>query len=417
MVQALETTSESGHDSKTERGREPARVLVIDDNEMLLGLLEAWLEQWGFEPLLAQDGEGGLRLFRDERPEVVLCDLRMPGMSGLEVLAKMHEERPETPVLIVSGSDDMRDAVQALKLGAWDYLLKPLDDIVVVEHAIRRCLERAELIRENRRYRAHLEQVNAELAESLRKLREDEAAARRVQFDLMPPPEETLGDVAFSGSVLPSAVLSGDFVDYFAIDDDRIAFYIADVSGHGVSSAFVTVMLKSFVTQSLEAYRESRSERIAHPGAFLRALNEHILERKIDKALTIFYGVIDRARGTLTYANGGHFPYPIFHDGKEARLLETRGFAIGHFDFAEFDEVILDLPPSFTLLGVSDGILSVLDSEDLEDKERALLALLDGTNAAQVTVDALMERLGLSSGERELPDDVTFLLVRRSEPS
>lgn len=116
----------------------------------------------------------------------MLCDLRMPGMDGFAVLAELTKDFPDLPVLVVSGTGDLGDAIQTLKLGAWDYLTKPIEDLAVVDHALNKALERARLLAENRSYREHLESVNAQLQRSLRQLEEDETSGREIQFTLLP---------------------------------------------------------------------------------------------------------------------------------------------------------------------------------------------------------------------------------------
>lgn len=393
---------------------EPKKILIIDDSELLRSLFADWLQDSGYATIEAADGREGINRFHAEAPDLVICDLRMPEVHGMEVLEVIRSESPETPVIIVSGSSEMRDAVQALKLGAWDYLLKPLGDIAVLDLAVRRSLERAALIEENRCYRANLEAANIELAESLRQLQLDEAAGRQVQFDLMPPARQNFGDLAVTRWILPSSYLSGDFVDYFEPDDRYLGFFVADVAGHGVSSAFVTVVLHDFVNQQIEAYRQGRNRLVVEPAALVDRLNAELLSRKVKKSLTIFYGVIDRHEDRLRYVNAGAFPYPLFHDGESARFLENKGFGVGHFSFATWEDQEVALPPTFTVTIVSDGALEVMDDEHIVDKEARLLAMLDGAAGRDVTIDALMERLGLAS-ERELPDDITFLMVRRRE--
>ncbi|MBK9950071.1 MAG: response regulator [Candidatus Competibacteraceae bacterium] len=267
-----------------------ARILMIDDEPLLLEVLTAFLEDNGFVVLQATDGPTGLELIRQEQPDLVLCDLRMPGMDGLQVLATVTREFPELPILVVSGMGGMSDAIQALKLGAWDYVTKPIEDMAVLEHAIDHALERARLRRENREHREHLETVNEQLRQTVRQLQEDEAAARRIQFQLLPENNKVYRSYRFSRHLLTSQYLSGDFVDYFPIDGDHLGFYIADVSGHGVSSAFVTVMLKSYIGRYRELHRQNRDRGILNPAETLSRLNREIFSCHMDKYLTIFRG-------------------------------------------------------------------------------------------------------------------------------
>ncbi len=133
------------------------RILTIDDEDASRRSIRSFLEDRHFEVFEARDGREGLDTFRRERPDVVLCDLRMPDMDGLDALATFHAEAPDMPVIIISGTGLIGDAIEAVRLGAWDYLLKPIQDLGSLEIAIKKALERARLKQENRRYLEHLE--------------------------------------------------------------------------------------------------------------------------------------------------------------------------------------------------------------------------------------------------------------------
>jgi len=116
----------------------PKHVLVIDDDESLRRVMELTLVEGGFQVATAADGEQGLVKFREKKPGVVICDVQMPGMSGYEVLETIKQERPETLVVIITAFGTIEKAVQAMKLGAYDYLTKPFS-----RDALRHVLDRA----------------------------------------------------------------------------------------------------------------------------------------------------------------------------------------------------------------------------------------------------------------------------------
>ena len=133
------------------------KILNIDDDQDIRQNIRELLENFGYQVTEAADGLTGLEILKTEDPDLVLCDLRMPGMHGLEVLAQITQEYPQLPVIVISGTDEISDAVKALHLGAWDFILKPIRNLSVIIHAVERALERARLLRENRRYQVHLE--------------------------------------------------------------------------------------------------------------------------------------------------------------------------------------------------------------------------------------------------------------------
>jgi sigma-B regulation protein RsbU (phosphoserine phosphatase) len=385
------------------------RILVVDDDSMMRFNIAGYLEDSGYNVCEARDGVDAIVAVRDRPPDLVLCDLRMPGMDGLDVMRELHNGYPELPVIAVSGTGVLNDAVDALRAGAWDFVIKPIQNMAVLEHAVSDALQKARLIRDNRRYQHDLELANRKLSNNLQQMREDADAARRIQRQIMPEREVSLGPYDVSRCLLPSLVMSGDFVDYFAIDPGHIGFYLADVSGHGVSSAFVTVMLKSYVNSQLERLSKDGDETVREPQHLLEQLNYTMLDQRLEKYLTIFYGVINSGSNRLKYSFGGHFPSPVLFDGSRARFLPGRGPPIGLFRDAVYDGGSLALPEYFTLALFSDGILEVLPGESLEHKQSRLLKAVE---ALDNTADGLIASLGLSSGQG-YPDDITLLLLKR----
>lgn len=140
----------------------PTTVLVIDDEPAIIRLLSMWIRKWGYRVLSAGGGDQGLAIFDTEPVDLVITDLFMPQTNGFEVLKKIQRNAPDTPVIVLSGQGALGDAIRALRLGAWDYIYKPVEERDVLRFAIERDLDKARLLKENRRYRNHLEQVVAE---------------------------------------------------------------------------------------------------------------------------------------------------------------------------------------------------------------------------------------------------------------
>ncbi len=135
----------------------PKTVLVVDDDPFIRATTRTVLHSRGFKVLQAGDGREGLDTFLDSRPDLLIVDLKMPVMSGLELLSHLSDHIERTPVLVISGEGGLDEAVNALRLGAWDYLVKPIVSPAVLHHAVDKAMERAALIRENEEYRQNLE--------------------------------------------------------------------------------------------------------------------------------------------------------------------------------------------------------------------------------------------------------------------
>ena len=163
----------------------PVKILAIDDEPVIRDSMASYLEDSGFKVLQAGDGKQGLALFRSETPDLILLDLRMPEMDGLAFLETLQKEAADTPVIVVSGTGVLQDAIEALRAGAHDFVTKPILDMAVLEHAIQNALERANLRQENRRYRQHLEEeIERRTADLLERTRQLETSNQQLQKEI-----------------------------------------------------------------------------------------------------------------------------------------------------------------------------------------------------------------------------------------
>jgi two-component system sensor histidine kinase/response regulator len=140
-----------------------ASILVIDDDKIVLRSIRTTLESHGFYVIEAEDGIKGLELFSKERPNLVLVDLLMEKMSGIEVISAIKEVFPDIPIVVVSGTGMISDVIESVHKGAWDYVVKPIEDDGILLHAIQNSLDKAKLIRENREYQENIVARTAEL--------------------------------------------------------------------------------------------------------------------------------------------------------------------------------------------------------------------------------------------------------------
>lgn len=141
------------------------RTLIVDDEPDIRELMSLLLSDLGYEPLTAHDGVNGLETFLAARPQIVLTDIKMPGMDGIALLRKIKSASPETEVIMLSGHGDMRLAIESLKFDAADFITKPIDE-ELLEFALRKVSERIGL---RTQLRAH--------AENLERLVEEKSAA------------------------------------------------------------------------------------------------------------------------------------------------------------------------------------------------------------------------------------------------
>ncbi len=383
-------------------------LLVIDDEAVFRESLVAYLEDSGFRVLQAATSQSGLDLIKQHDPDVVISDLHMPKMDGLSLLKAIRESFPQTPVIVVSGAGVMSDVVDALRLGASDYLIKPILDLAMLKHSVSLSLQKLQLERDNLTYRENLEAVVSSLQESLAELQEDQRAGRQVQQKLLPESPLEIDGYLFDYHICPSLYLSGDFVDFIPLNNHSFGFYLADVSGHGASSAFVTILLKHMTFRLRSEYRARGGDAEILPSEILDSLNRGLLNTDLGKHVTMFGGIIDTKNNRLTYSLGGHFPLPILATDEKVEFLQGSGFPVGIFEEAEYENYVVELPDSFSLVTFSDGILELFPEQSLDDKEALLLSKVGGNRSLEAIKSAfkLDEQL-------EAPDDIAVMVLSR----
>jgi serine phosphatase RsbU (regulator of sigma subunit) len=384
-------------------------ILVIEDDRATQQQLATFLQNLGMRVVLACHPEEGMEKFHSASPDLVLIDIHLPKASSFGMLEELAALAPDLPLVVLAERGNKADLMQALRLGVSDYLILPLADDAMLEHSINNSLRRARLIEENSRIRKKLVQINSELERRIEVFQQDQQAGRHVQINMLPIPPQQISRYVFNHKVIPSLYLSGDTVDYKQVSRHEILFYIADVSGHGSSSAFITVLLRFRIEQMRRDYLRGRFNGVFTPARLLDILNHDLIASALDKHVTLFMGLLNDADDTLTYSVAGHHPLPLlYHQGKAAPVAISRhSFPIGLFQEAQYIDDALQLPREFALLLFSDGILEHIKTGTLEEKEASLAAAVA---ASEGDFERLRTALKLNKSVKA-PDDIAIMSV------
>jgi len=329
------------------------------------------------------------------------------------------------PTLVVSDERHDADLLRAVDAGLVDYIIDPLRHGSLLRRMIGKAIEVHRLAAEREHDRDRLAQLNENLEElnesletHLAMLRLDQQAGGQIQRKLLPPRPQTLNDVTYDYLLAPSLYLSGDFLDFQAVDARYSLFYFADVSGHGASSAFVTVLLKYLSNHWQHEWDGEHPEALAP--RWLAALNRELLDAGIGKHATLFVGVIDHQRRYLHYSLGAQLPMPLLVAGDSVTALAGEGMPVGLFPGVEYPQLGCELPENFQLWLCSDGILECLPGDTLDmrlkELEQRVLASetledLRGSLALGALADEDGSVAELARGQEELPDDLTIMML------
>jgi hypothetical protein len=232
----------------------------------------------------------------------------------------------------------------------------------------------------------------------------DAETARKIQQGMWPADGIELLNYKFSRRLLPATTLTGDFVDYFPIGERYLAFFVADVAGHGTSSALLTVVLKNISWRLQQRYGRPR---FRAPGEMLDWINKRLLEQSAGMHVAMFLGVIDMQKQTLHYSSAAHFPPSLLvAKGGKVTSLEQRGKPLGLFENAQYESAAIDIALGDRVVVFSDGVLELLHQSDLADKEQKLRDQASKTQSVESLWSSLTKEV---SGK----DDVSLLVVER----
>lgn len=386
-------------------------ILTVHQDDAFRQSVQEYLEDTGFVAYGVPLDAKAFDVFLEKSPDLILIQLHMAEDSGWILLDKCYRKALDVPIIVIFAKEEIEYLFQAIHRGASDYLIEPMQNMAVLEHTVCRALERGRLVRENKRYRDELEEKNKQLSRSLAQLKEDHEAAETVQEHLLPLNGACYGHYQCHYKILPSLYLSGDSVGYFSIDSTTMAFYIMDVSGHGASSAIVTILIKNLIEQLLLSYRLGKNQDILQPGHVLKHISDVVLKLKLGKYLTMVFGLIDQKTDQLLYSIGGHYPYPMLMQQKEVQCLKEKSFLLGIAEKATFETKAQTLLPGAQLYIFSDGIFEVIVGKNLSEKEEKLRRWVEQSKGDLATLLKYME----FEENKNYPDDITVFLIRRSE--
>ena len=313
-------------------------------------------------------------------------------------------------VIVLLSSDQNQSVAEYFRLGVADVAFPQSSDTELVS-ILERVNNLAQSRDQKRLYRRELEQTNLNLQNSLQLLKQDQLAGLEVQKSLMPESPLKFGDYEISHSITPSLYLSGDFVGYNFVLGRYLLFYFADVSGHGASSAFVTVLLRFMIGRVIRKHQVQQDYRALAqaPEGLVESINSQLLATGLGKHLTIVAGSLDTETRQLRYVIGAQQPAPILISDGTARFLPGKGKPAGIFENAKWTVEEVSLPESFALVLLSDGVFDLISDKEIVDKEQTLLSYL---TASAESIDTLKDAIFIDDIE-DPQDDISVLLLTR----
>ncbi|MHC4716406.1 MAG: SpoIIE family protein phosphatase [Planctomycetota bacterium] len=401
------------------------RILVVDDEPAVRAVLRRMLRAGTeYEVHEAGDGIEAKGLLEREDIEVVIADLVMPRMDGLALMRWAMESCPGPTWVLLSGQATVDRAIEAIRLGAFDFLRKPLDVSEALLATVRNALRQRKLLAERERLHADLARSNSRLNQQVDQLtracgilceqaeiiEDDLRRAERIQKALLPPQPPAAGRLAVNSVYRPSRKVGGDLYDVVQPDARHMVAYLADAAGHGVSAAMLAVLFK----QRLGMLDERRHPR--NPGAVLNSVNRALLSECAAPGLfiTAAYCLIDTETGEGIASSAGHRPLLLRHADGAVEMIYHTGPALGISADARFAQKRFRLGPGDQLLMYTDGLCESAETSRGLTNEQILETMGDGGPGGTDTLERLLKTARVRRNDMPHEDDITMVLLTAS---
>jgi len=377
------------------------RILLVDDDPLLLAGLKRQLRRH-FHIQTAAGGQEALHMVeaQDDPLMVVVSDYRMPGMNGIDLLARVKALRPDTVRMMLTGSTDLRTAIQAVNEGQiFQFHLKPCpaDDLArAIDEGV-----------------AHYRKASARTSQ-IKTMEKSMALASEVQRNLVPKDHLTTEGLEIAGKSQWCDETGGDYYDFFPRrvgGQPHTGIVIGDVTGHGISSALLMTTARAFLR-----------ERITAPGstaAIMTDVNRH-LARDVDgtnRFMSMFYCEIDGNRRHICWTRAGHDPALIYTPGSETiEELAGPGFPLplGVMETAVYEERQREVRPGQVIVIGTDGIWEARSPQGEYFGKNRLMALVKelANESATVMACSIIEVLDTFRHPQPPEDDATLVVIK-----
>ena len=375
--------------------REPPLILIVDDNPANVEILQMRLMANNYDIITATDGERGLAVARENHPDLILLDIMMPIMDGLEVCRRLKGDPslPFMPIILVTAKTDSKDVVAGLDAGGDEYLTKPVDHAALVARV---------------KSMLRIKMLHDTVLEQSTQLKKQLKTATKIQSLFWPEiPEIEAGGHIWAVSV-PANYVGGDLYDVIPLSDGSLLAYVADVSDKGVPAALIMAALStkirsdsriySDISELLESINKSLYSLISEEGFFATI------------ALVKFWPT----NGKMELALGGHLqPLWLVADGL-GNIPQMSGISLGITPDAHFKKEEFILSPGESILLYTDGLIEAENEQkELFGSDRLIQYIIDkkGTNIGK----GILEEIRKWRGTAAINDDLTMLEIWRDE--
>ncbi len=374
--------------------QQPLRILLFEDSATSALLVRVCLEDGLGVPFVLEVADclaAGFELLADDHYDLLIVDLTLPESIGLDTFLRVHERASLLPIVILTGIGDRELAIEAVRLGAQDYVLKDKLDSDTLSRAVHFAIERHRLQRSERELHA----------------------AHVVQSSLYPNDLLELPGFEIAGTASPAEAACGDYFDYVPMSDDAVGIAVGDVSGHGMRAALLMVEVRAY----LRVLSRNTPPAPRDPGEILTEANDLLATGDTGHFISLFFACLDSAARTLTFAGAGHRAYLLRASGQVERL-ESTGMPLGlvHHEPIPSAEPV-NLMSGDLVLMPTDGIFETQNTHDeLFGEDRMLEVVAAHRDRPPREIIELLNQTARDfAGNNPQHDDMTAVVIKVME--
>lgn len=378
-----------------------AKILVVDDDldtHFLYGQrFRKQISENKYHFLFCADGDSAIEII-EKNPDIdiVICDINIPPRGGITVVNRIEQINSLIPCILVSTYGNISFIRSAMRAGAHDFLIKPVDYNDLLD-----TLEKAvNIVKERKK--------NAETTKRLSAITDELDISAKLQKSILPGNHLKKDGIEIYANTTPAAEVGGDFYDFFWLNDHQLGVVMADVSGKNVSAALFMTMSRTLV-KSFAMFSESPAD------CFKKVNIELMKENSTTMFVTAIYGVLDTLTKTFTYTNAGHLPVVLINPKNGSKFLDCDpGMALGIDDSVEFQNNIINIEPGDSILLYTDGVPEATNSADEEYGYEIFKDLLDKNKslAPEALTKILMDSIKKFTDGMPQSDDITTLCLK-----
>lgn len=377
--------------------KKETKVLVVDDDPFVRDMLAMILQANEYIVETAGNGTEALDKYK-AAPDIdlIISDMNMPEMGGLELIREIRKAGSEVPIIILTGNNEISVAIEAMNSGASDYLLKDenIQDTVLISAG--KVLEKHELKR-------RVLQLAAELAVKNARLEKELTLAQKVQKNILP------SRLNFKGFEIetfyrPSDKIGGDFFDAWEVNG-FLHFLIGDVSGHGPSSALIMAVCKGML--------HSLGYSIRDPKEIISTANRMLCDILSDSGmfLSLVYGIFERDKNELNVLFAGHNPI-FLAEGDKIKPVNATGPVLGWDPEDSWDIITSRFNGEASIFMYTDGLTEAKNATGEEFGEDRLVELQKDMGSPRMLIDKVFQQVSdFCSGD--FADDLTMFVIKR----